>query len=245
MKKRINVWSSPRNISTAFMYSFAQRKDMTVVDEPLYAHYLSHIQTKAVHPGTAEILATMEKDGEKVVADMLNIEYPTPCVLFKQMTHHLIELKEEFLFEMDNILLIRDPRRIIASYNKVIENPSMLDIGIQQQYELYTKIAKKGQVAAVVDAKQLLLNPKKVLSQLCERLGITFDPTMLQWERGARPEDGCWAKYWYANVHQSTHFQPYQEKNTQLFGNLAALASKCQPYYDYLFQYAIKGSGKK
>ena len=52
MTKRINAWSSPRNISTAFMYSFAQRKDTTVVDEPLYAHYLVNTETEAQHPGT-------------------------------------------------------------------------------------------------------------------------------------------------------------------------------------------------
>lgn len=240
MQKRINVWSSPRNISTAFMYSFAQRADMTVVDEPLYAHYLVQTKTEANHPGTQEIIDVMENDGEKVVKDMLHQSYPTPNVLFKQMTHHLIELKEDFLFEMDNILLIRDPKRIISSYVKVVENPAMHDIGIKMQYDLFKKLSDKGKVAAVVDARELLLNPRKVVEQLCTNIGLPFTEDMLQWEQGARPEDGCWAKYWYANVHQSTGFQPYVEKKTELFGNLAILASKCQPYYDYLFQFAIK-----
>lgn len=240
MKKRINIWSSPRNISTAFMYSFAQRSDMTVVDEPLYAHYLTHQQTNARHPGAAEILEKMEPNGALVVKKMLHHTYPTSCVLFKHMTHHLLNLAEDFLYEMDNILLIRDPKRIIASYSKVIKNPTIQDIGISQQYELFNKLSDKNQVAAVVDAKELLLNPHGVLSQLCERLKLPFDAQMLQWEKGARPEDGCWAKYWYDNVHQSTGFQPYQEKDIQLFGNLAALATECQPYYAYLFQHAIK-----
>ncbi len=240
MQKRINVWSSPRNISTAFMYSFAQRKDMTVVDEPLYAHFLLNTTTKAKHPGTQEILDTMENDGAKVVDTMLHQAYTTPHVLFKQMTHHLIELNENFLFEMDNILLIRDPKRILASYVKIVENPAMHDVGIKMQYDLFKKLEAAGKVAAVVDAKQLLLHPQKVLTQLCQKVGLSFDDHMLQWKKGSRSEDGCWAKYWYANVHNSTGFQPYVEKDIQLFGNLAALASKCQPYYEYLFQYAIK-----
>lgn len=240
MQKRINVWSSPRNISTAFMYSFAQREDMTVVDEPLYAHYLINSQTEANHPGTKEIIDTMENDGEKVVKNMLHQPYPTPNVLYKQMTHHLIDLEEEFLLKMDNILLIRDPKRIIASYAKVVENPAMHDIGIKMQYDLFKKLNTKGKVAAVVDAKELLLHPEKVLHQLCNKMGLSFSKNMLQWKQGARPEDGCWAKYWYANVHQSSCFQPYVEKKIELFGNLAVLASKCQPYYDYLFQFAIK-----
>ncbi len=37
---RIHVWSGPRNVSTALMYSFAQRADTRVVDDPRYAHYL-------------------------------------------------------------------------------------------------------------------------------------------------------------------------------------------------------------
>ena len=34
---RIALWSGPRNVSTALMYSFRQRPDTTVIDEPLYS----------------------------------------------------------------------------------------------------------------------------------------------------------------------------------------------------------------
>lgn len=237
---RINVWSSPRNISTAFMYSFAQRKDTTVFDEPLYAHYLTKTTTVAKHPGTPEILATQENDGDKVVEQLILGNYSTEIALFKQMTHHLIFLNEDFLFKTKNILLIRNPRRIIASYAKVIANPQMQDIGIQKQYELFQKLEKGGNVAAVVDARQLLLNPKKVLEILCQKLDIPFDENMLSWKAGARPEDGVWAKYWYANVHQSTGFQPYVEKEIALPENLEFLAKECQHYYEYLLSHAIK-----
>ena len=239
---RINVWSSPRNISTAFMYSFAQRKDTTVFDEPLYAHYLTKTNTDAQHPGTAEVLDSQENDGEKVVQQLILGNHPTDIVLFKQMTHHLIHLKEDFLFKTQNILLIRDPRRIIASYAKVISNPKMHDIGIQKQYELFQQLQKGNNVAAVVDAQQLLLHPRKVLTALCENLDIPFDEKMLSWKAGARPEDGVWAKYWYANVHQSTGFQPYAEKEVVLPENLESLAKECQFYYDFLFDYAIKSN---
>ena len=36
----INMWSGPRNISTAMMRSFENREDTEVWDEPFYAHYL-------------------------------------------------------------------------------------------------------------------------------------------------------------------------------------------------------------
>lgn len=243
MTKRINIWSSPRNISTALMYSFSQRDDITVVDEPLYAHYLSKTDTAAHHPGTAAILHSQEQDGEKVINEVILGNFSTQIALFKQMTHHLIHLKEEFLLLTDNVILIRSPREIIASYAKVIPNPSIDDIGIKKAVTLFNKLQKVGTLNAVVDAKELLLHPKNVLQQLCERLGINFSESMLNWPKGARPEDGVWAKYWYQNVHNSTGFKPYAEKDISLSPILEDLALQCEPYYQRLYEYALKHNG--
>ena len=62
------MWSGPRNVSTAVMYSFAQRPDTAVIDEPLYGHYLR--LTGAPHPGRDEVMAAMELDGHRVMAEM-------------------------------------------------------------------------------------------------------------------------------------------------------------------------------
>lgn len=238
--KRINLWSSPRNLSTAMMYSFAQREDTRVVDEPLYAHYLLNIPTEAEHPGREEVLASQLNDGQQVVDQVLLGEYEEPVVVFKQMTHHLIELDRSFLRKMDNVLLIRDPLDIIASYSKVITNPTITDIGIGMQYELCRQLEAMGRLTAVVDIRQLLRHPEEVLRILCEeKLGIPFDPRVLSWEAGPRPEDGVWAKYWYKNVHHSTGFQAYQEKVHHLSLRQHVLAEECRPYYEYLMYHAI------
>lgn len=238
--KRINVWSSPRNISTAFMYSFAQRSDTTVVDEPLYAHYLTKTESEARHPGTAEVLASQDADGERVVADVIFGTYPTPVALFKQMTHHLIQLDWRFMLKTENVMLIRDPKEIIHSYSKVIPNPRMQDVGVEQQFELFQFLQKNGVLNAVVDARELLLAPENVLAKLCERLGIEFDKNMLHWPPGPRPEDGTWAKYWYGNVHRSTGFQKYEYREIHLSPSLEQLAEQCRPYYERLLEEAIR-----
>ena len=51
MSKIITLWASPRNISTALMYSFSQRRDVKVIDEPFYAYYLTHVNPNVNHPG--------------------------------------------------------------------------------------------------------------------------------------------------------------------------------------------------
>ena len=51
----IAMWSGPRNLSTALMRSFANRKDVEAVfDEPFYASYL--VSTKKDHPMKKEII---------------------------------------------------------------------------------------------------------------------------------------------------------------------------------------------
>ncbi len=69
MKKIICLWSRPRNVSTALMYSFRSRKDTNVFDEALYGHYL--IKSKLQHPGRHETLKSLECDGEKVIRDII------------------------------------------------------------------------------------------------------------------------------------------------------------------------------
>jgi hypothetical protein len=224
------------------MYSFAQRSDTTVVDEPLYAHYLASNSAGAEHPGTAEVLASQSADGEEVVRKVLMCHYDKPVVVFKQMTHHLVNLDLGFLREMDNVLLIRDPRAILASYAKVISNPGMRDVGVEQQAELFQFLQENSALGAVIDARELLLHPRSVLKALCERLDLSFEENMLHWEAGPRPEDGVWAKYWYGNVHRSTGFQPYVEASISLPAHLEPLAEACRPFYENLYQHAIKAS---
>ena len=237
---RLNFWSSPRNISTAIMYAFAQRPDTTVVDEPLYAHYLSKTTSKAQHPGHSEILNSQQQDGHHVIQDVIFGTYATKVVFFKQMTHHLIALDNSFLANTDHVMLIRDPRRIIASYAKVIPNPTIDDIGIRKQFDLFTHLKKIGRLKAVLDTKLLLLNPAVVLKKLCDSIGIPFYTEMLSWEAGPIPQDGVWAPYWYENVHRSTGFQPYKEKTLFLREDLAALARQCLPYYEALIPHALQ-----
>ena len=237
--KRINLWSGPRNISTAMMYAFAQRNDTTVFDEPLYAHYLSKTPALHYHPGGQEVLDSQEHDGEKVV-QMLMGNHSTEVAFFKQMAHHLIELDWSFMDACDNIILTRDPRDMLPSYNEQVDEPTLSDVGYDKQLEILNYLQSKQKEVIVLEAKQVLLNPRKVLTALCERLSIPFDDNMLRWEKGARKEDGVWAKYWYKSVHNSTEFAPYKPKTSPFPKRLEALYETCLPYYEQLEKLAIK-----
>ena len=217
------------------MYSFAQHSRVEVVDEPLYAHYLLRTESPTPHPGRAEILAHQTTDRRRLINE-LRREVPGKTRLFKQMTHHLIELDWSFLPDFQNVLLIRDPRRIVASYAKVTDAVTVADVGYELQGKLYDYLMEHHALRAVVDSKRLLLNPRKTLTELCIRLGLDFEAGMLDWEAGARAEDGVWAKYWYHKVHQSTGFAPYREGEVALTPQQEAVVSACLPTYERLLR---------
>lgn len=237
--KRICLWSGPRNISTALMYSFAQRKDTKVFDEPLYGYYLNHhSQALNYHPGALEIIDSMEIDGEKVIEMMISNK-EMPVLFFKHMTHHLLGLKKDFIKKTINIILTRDPKEMLPSFDKVIPNPTLNDVGYALHLELINYFEKHNIPFAVLDAKRVLENPKKRLSDLCKFAGIAFDENMLSWKPQHRVEDGIWSKYWYKSVHASTGFKAYCQNDENFPQHLEPLLLKCQPYYNKLMAYAL------
>ena len=239
MTTAICLWSGPRNVSTALMYSFAQNDRVTVVDEPLYGHYLR--VTGAGHPGADEVIAAMNCDGDAVMRELLRrqADNPEPRLFMKHMAHHLVDIDLGFLRQTCNIFLVRDPRDMLPSLSIQLPEPRLADTGLQRQWELFSDLVEAGQSPAILDSRELLTNPPAVLSALCEHIGVPFTPAMLGWEAGPRPEDGVWAPHWYHAVHRSTGFAPYRPKQ-EFPDRLQPLLDECQPWYDRLFEHAIR-----
>tara|TARA_B100000686_G_C16724613_1_gene937053 strand:- start:156 stop:824 length:669 start_codon:yes stop_codon:yes gene_type:complete len=219
------------------MYSFRQRSDTTVVDEPIYAHYL-RISGKS-HPGREEILASQSSDGEQVIQDIVLGNYKTPVVFFKQMCHHLVDLDWAFLDLCQNILLIRDPRYVLESHSKNLSNIGVADIGLDIQIKILESILASGNDPIVLEASTLLQNPEKLLRKVCHQLGISFDKAMLSWPSGPKDEDGVWAKHWYQKTHLSTKFNTQNSKTYPLPYELEAVLAEAQPLYERLSDFAL------
>lgn len=234
---RVCIWSGPRNLSTALMYAFAQRADTRVVDEPLYAHYLR--VSGAEHPGREEVLAAQSQDGDAVVRDVILGATDRPVVVFKQMAHHLVELDWSFLERTVNVLLTRDPERMLPSLSKVLANADAEETGLPLQVRLLRHLRELGQDPPVLDAGRLLADPRGVLLRLCGRIGLTFEESMLHWPAGPRSEDGVWAPHWYGNVHRSTGFAPPREPGEPVPERLLDVLASCRPLYDELLAAAL------
>jgi len=236
------MWSGPRNLSTALMRSFGNRPDTVVVDEPLYAHYL--LATGLDHPGRDDVLAAQPHDWREVT-DALTGPVPDgrPIYYQKHMTHHLTpDIGRDWLALVSNAFLVRDPAGVVASYAKVRGEPTLEDLGLPQQVEIFRACADRaGEAPPVVDAADVLADPRGVLSALCSRLGIGFDERMLAWPAGPRATDGVWAPHWYASVEASTGFGPPPKGEPVVPDRLQPLLGRCLPYYAELRPYRLTG----
>jgi hypothetical protein len=223
------------------MYAFRQRSDTLVVDEPLYGHYLK--TTAAEHPGAQEVMVTVDCEGERVVREVILGPCEQPVHFFKNMAHHLAGLERDFLEHLTNILLTRDPREMLPSLVQQIPKPALRDTGLKEQVEILELELASGREPVVLEAKEILLDPEGVLRQVCTKLGLLFEPTMLHWPAGPKPEDGVWAKHWYHNVHKTTTFSTYNPKYGIFPEALAPLLEECLPLYERLNAHAIRASG--
>jgi hypothetical protein len=217
------------------MYSFAQRQDTRVKDEPLFGHFLQH--TGASRPSREEVLASMPTSPQEAIASMAK-RPEDPAILFlKHMANHTEGLAWNDLDgpHHRHVLLTRHPDGVLPSYTAHVAKPSLLDLGYEHQTEILQLAPER---TAVVTAESLHAEPEAVLKKLCHWAEIPWDPAMLHWPSGPRPEDGVWAPYWYQGVHASEGWEsrilntgnvpaslhPVREQSLGLYHALAAHA---------------------
>jgi hypothetical protein len=234
------MWSGPRTLSTALMRSFENRPDTVVVDEPLYGYYLA--ETGIDHPGRDEILASMPTRWPEIVDELTSGPLSAGRTVYyqKHMTHHLLPgIDRSRLAGLRHAFLIRDPRRLLASYAKVRHTPTLADLGLEQQAEIYRLFG-----GPVIDAADLAARPRESLQALCGELRIPLDESMLSWPAGPRETDGVWARHWYARVWASTGFTTNRDADgdagpTELSAGLADLAARCEAFYAQLAEHRL------
>ena len=237
---RVAMWSGPRNLSTAMMYSFASRNDCTVWDEPFYAAYLA--ATGLIHPMTKEILAAGITNATDVGAACL-AEIPDGKTLFyqKHMTQHMLpQFNRDWMSSFRNVFLIRHPAKVLASYRAKRENPTFDDIGFWQQAEIFQQIQKTtGKTPTVIDSDDILADPEKMLGRLCNALGIPFNRQMLTWPKGPHIKDGAWAPHWYKSVWESDGFSKKPTAEPDFSGLPDEILEKSMRCYRDLHKYRL------
>ena len=230
---RIATWSGPRNLSTAIMYSFGNRADMTALDEPFYGAFLS--ESGIDHPMGTETMAVMETDPTRVPGQLRT--FGTPHQYEKHMAHHMLpDFPLEWMEEVRNVFLLRHPARVLASYLRKREAPTADDLGFTQLDTLF----QRAKDPIVIDSADIRREPRGSLTALCEALGLAFDEAMLSWPAGPKDFDGAWAPHWYDAVHCSTAFEAAEGPLPSVDPAYTAMIDDALGQYERMSVHALK-----
>jgi hypothetical protein len=214
------------------MYSFANRTDMCVVDEPFYASYLA--QTGFDHPMRDEVIASQNVDAKRVISQLSGSD-KAEHQYQKHMTQHMLSnVSRDWMSKVKNVFLIRHPARVLTSWANKHDALTLEDIGFVQQLDLFEHACALGQNPVVIDSADIRADPEGYLRALCEAIDLEWDAAMLSWPAGPKSYDGVWAKHWYDAVHRSSSFAGAEGKLPELSGELEKLNEKALPIYEKL-----------
>ena len=247
MSRHIAMWSCPRSCSTVITRAFEQLPGCFVFDEPFYAPYL--LTNGLNHPHREEIFNNVESDYRAIIPQITG-ELPNGAKFSfqKQMAKHVLpEFKGDWLYSLENFFLIRDLRKILASYQKVYGETSGYSIGIKALYDIFHEVKSHiGKAPIVISADDLLKNPEVNFPILCDKLKLQFSPQMLTWERGLKNSNLLgvvapqYGRTWYGNVMKSQGFTPQTDKVIDLSIELETLFNEAEPYYKELYKYRVQ-----
>ena len=160
----------------------------------------------------------------------------------KHMAHHIFKYSDlNWIKHVTNLFLVRDPKEVIVSYQKRFDLVDHMQLGYNQQVQIMNFVADAtGDFPVIINAKDVLMNPQKILSEICRIMQIEFDDRMLYWPAGKRDTDGVWAPHWYSEVEKTTGFQPYSDKNIVLDSKWEDIYDRCMIDYKILNSRSIK-----
>ena len=249
-KHRIVMWSPPRARSTMMMRVF-EALGCAVFDEPFYPYWLKALN-KENDPGFKAALQNHETDWRKVIDLVLGpIPEKREWYYQKHMAIHMLEEVDlTWMNRVRNCFLIRNPAEVIVSMtafrhlkpseSQDIEEAAKL-VGIPQLRRIFDLACEIcGGIPPIIDANDVLKNPKRVLGGLCHALGMDFDlHKPIRWAPGRHEYDGAWADDWYGKVYETTCLGPYKPKRIVVPPELQPVVDFCMPVYDHIAQYRI------
>jgi hypothetical protein len=245
--KHIAMWSCPRSRSTAITRAFEQLDGCIVYDEPFYSSYLAIKGQDNYLPIQPEELSKYKNIDHKAVIKKITDELPNDISFSfqkEQSKHILPEFGLDWIAQLNNFFLIRNPKETIFSSwkaNHFQEEFNMETVGWLQHYNLFHKIKDiTGKKPLIIDANDLVLSPENYLKLICNHFQIEFSEKMLTWKANPSKTALTWTKgtsyyHWYSNVLNSSSFT-YEKQEIDFPDKLMPLLDICMPLYEELFK---------
>ena len=259
MKKQIFLWSVPRGLSTAFERSVRELENVKVLHEPYQDPYYFGPQRKGdfllnTYPDRIDPEATYENIGKRITT-----QYDEYDAVFAKNMAFFIEgdYSDEVIKErtFKHTFLIRDPKKTVVSLYKAFKNTShgLLTslttsvAGFRPLYDLYQKVQEVDPNPVVIDADDLLENPKEMMKYYCTATGLPFKEDMVNWSPGPVPDWTTCTDYhvWHGAVMDSSGFEQKPKSSSPVSlseypKEVQDIISYSLPFYEAMYSSRIK-----
>ncbi len=258
-QKRIFIWHTARSLSVVFTRSLSQIPDSFAIlalfcSAGKFGPERIHLQDYEYEYAGTDTYQSM-----KAIYEQL---WPGKSVVIGKDCSHFLDGKYDFIPEgYQHVFLIRDPLKSVSSYAariKTIPKEQVFQIGVNQYKSLhnlhhYLKTTH-GINAPVLDADDLIAQPKEMLQKFCHILGLPFSDKLLTWNwTDEKPDNwmirnSLWEDHkiygWYDDCLHSTGFRkPTKAAKTDrkaLEPEFVKMVEEALPYYEELRKLRIK-----
>ena len=176
-------------------------------------------------------------------------------IYFAQGRFH--KLVEEPMDAFKHTFLIRDPRKSILSLHKALKAIDRLSrmstemAGFRSLHELFLTVQQVDIEPVVVDADDLLENPKEMMKLYCSATGLPFSEDMLSWTPGYVADWTKWPDYevWHGETANSSGFQQKSKSTAASAFNISLveysrevqeIVSSAMPYYEAMYNSRLR-----
>lgn len=215
LSKNLILIGNPRSATTAFERYMIKRGDYDIYHEPISIQgwlYALGIKTlgrdfTGKDYGGGETLISIDESLRK------RPYFIKEMAFFLQDNQTLLDLIKHNKIQV--IFLIRNPEQAVLSHYKLTRtreiNTHFGGTVNEMRYDMMEKLFFKimqltGTTPLLIDADELITHPQQVLSKLCNKLQISFDPQDLVWEAGEKNYWSNTAHAWQLEVTNSTGF---------------------------------------
>ena len=236
MNRIIFLWAHPRSMSTAIERVMRERGDFDCLHEPfLHFYYLQRSDRAFPHFDSDESFP----DSYAGTRDLILEKAETKPVFAKDMSYYVLpEMYEdvEFCRRIEHCFLIRHPLRSILSYYKLDAAVSRYEIGLEAQWQHYSRLLDIGIVPGpVLEAELVQADSAGMMRAFWNSLGLEFREQALSWEEGALPEDWQHVEAWHQGVNQSGGIRSASgEDQTRVEREFEQLCQEAPQLQDYL-----------
>jgi len=166
-------------------------------------------------------------------------------VFVKEFAYSIMHMADErFLDKFTHSFLIRDPEKVLTSMHSRWNDIILPEIGFEELYTLFQRIAdRNGEAPPVIDSDELLSAPERGMAVYCEAVGIPFIADALNWQR--RDENPTWNSDehgFHDALKQSTGLakQPRSYPPLESSADMMRLYKASKPFYDALYEQRLR-----